>query len=292
MGIFQDLIGQKFGKLTVIKRHEKNIGRQVAWLCKCDCGNDKIISGNSLKQGNGTHCGCILNLTEDQKTERTLIRLKKYMMINNETGCWEWTGYIMPCGYGLTSHKGNKILSHRASWILSNNEIPKGLYVLHRCDNRKCINPDHLFLGTAKDNTHDMRRKGRNRYLAFQGSKHSMAKLNEKLVNQIRLKKSQGMTNQDIARLYGVHKNTIQKITSRTHWKHIPDPEGCAYKKLPRGFNEKSCKLTEEDVIFIKNSHTEKKLSQKEIAAKFRVNRKTIKNIISGKTWKHLHDQK
>jgi len=77
------------------------------------------------------------------------------------SGCWEWKGNISSSGYGLLSYKGKNIGSHILSWILHNGEIENNLWVLHKCDNRKCVNPKHLFLGTRQDNMDDMVRKGR-----------------------------------------------------------------------------------------------------------------------------------
>lgn len=77
--------------------------------------------------------------------------------------CWWWTGALDGQGYGRV--RRDKVLhpAHRLAWIDANGPIPDGLYVCHRCDNRKCVRPDHLFLGTAKDNTQDMIAKGRRR---------------------------------------------------------------------------------------------------------------------------------
>jgi len=71
--------------------------------------------------------------------------------------CWEWTGKLLSNGYGYFA----KGLAHRYAWSLINGEIPKGMYVMHSCDNRKCINPEHLSIGTPKENTQDMVRKKR-----------------------------------------------------------------------------------------------------------------------------------
>jgi len=77
-------------------------------------------------------------------------------------GCWEWAACTNESGYGIF-HTGKKTdRAHRVSWILTNGEIPSGLFVCHKCDNPPCTNPDHLFLGTNKDNVDDMIAKGRN----------------------------------------------------------------------------------------------------------------------------------
>lgn len=77
-----------------------------------------------------------------------------------ESGCWEWVGSTRN-GYGCIRPIGVTKYSHRVSWELHNGPIPDGLWVLHKCDNRKCVNPDHLFLGTNQDNVNDKMSKGR-----------------------------------------------------------------------------------------------------------------------------------
>lgn len=77
-----------------------------------------------------------------------------------ENGCWEFTGFKNLKGYGKLRSSGQQ-LAHRVSWVIHNGDIPKGMLVCHKCDNPPCCNPDHLFLGTAKDNAHDAIKKGR-----------------------------------------------------------------------------------------------------------------------------------
>ena len=84
------------------------------------------------------------------------------VVISGEDECWEWTGARDRGGYGSFTHKGVTLKAHRVSWVEFNKkEVPSGLYVCHSCDNRLCVNPAHLWIGTAKDNTQDMMKKGR-----------------------------------------------------------------------------------------------------------------------------------
>ena len=88
---------------------------------------------------------------------------KRFMNFVDATpsGCWEWSGYRSPDGYGAFQMFGKSWRAHRASHVLFIGEIPEGYFILHSCDNPPCVNPAHLRAGTAKENTQDMVEKGR-----------------------------------------------------------------------------------------------------------------------------------
>ena len=109
----------------------------------------------------------------------------------SERGCWEWQKYIARNGYGEMGYgwnaatgRGVTILTHRASWIVHHGAIPEGAMVLHKCDNRKCINPDHLYIGDAQDNVNDMHERDRAR--KAQGIQNGHARLTREQVDEIR----------------------------------------------------------------------------------------------------------
>jgi hypothetical protein len=91
------------------------------------------------------------------------ISLKEFLLVERpELECWNWEGYISPSGYGYTTVVGQKERRvHRLMWALKFGPVPEGKEVCHKCDNRGCINPSHLFLGTHQDNMHDSSVKGR-----------------------------------------------------------------------------------------------------------------------------------
>ena len=84
----------------------------------------------------------------------------KYIPVT-ETGCWLWISCCNGDGYALISANGKSMRAHRLSWEMHRGPIPRGLFVLHKCDTPECVNPDHLFLGTNQDNMDDAKRKGR-----------------------------------------------------------------------------------------------------------------------------------
>ena len=136
---------------------------------------------------------------------------------DEETGCWNWTAGKQSMGYGMMTVKGKRMLAHRYSYELAHtNKIPKGMFVLHKCDNPACVNPDHLFLGTQKDNIRDCIKKNRHSPPPHIGQAHR--KLTEKQVIKIKKLLSQGLSRRKIAKLFPVTSATIDKIADNKMW--------------------------------------------------------------------------
>jgi hypothetical protein len=133
-----------------------------------------------------------------------------------EAGCWLWIGTILSGNYGQLSVNGHRLLAHRASYLAHHGQIPVGLLVLHQCDVPCCVNPAHLFLGTNKDNTADMMRKGRDR--TPRGATNGASKLSEDDVRAIR---ASPRRNCDLVNEFGVCDSVISEIRSGKSWRHI-----------------------------------------------------------------------
>lgn len=141
---------------------------------------------------------------------------KFWEKVDKSADCWIWLGHIDKYGYG----KFWNYLSHRFAWILTNGEIPKGLYVCHHCDNPSCVNPAHLFLGTQQDNMDDMVKKGRTSPPL--GERNGCSKLTEKDVLEIRRRlKVDKVSMYRLAKEYRVSATNIRSIALKETWKHV-----------------------------------------------------------------------
>ena len=135
-------------------------------------------------------------------------------------GCWEWQAGHFPNGYGCFTVKRKAHGAHRVAWTIARGPVPSGLWVLHRCDNRNCVRPDHLFLGTNQENIADKMAKGRHR--ALRGMERNQAKLRDADVRWIRLLASEGAISQrEIAEAFGVSQMAVSNIKLRKSWRHV-----------------------------------------------------------------------
>jgi hypothetical protein len=139
--------------------------------------------------------------------------------LNSETGCHEWIRAIKPNGYGTFSISSIRFYAHRWAYEAFVGAIPAGMMVCHSCDNRKCVNPEHLFLGTAKDNTADMISKGRRRQGAVhRTTDHGGSKLNWSIVDAMRAMKAAGIGCTTISQVFAVSPTHTKRILNGIEW--------------------------------------------------------------------------
>jgi hypothetical protein len=150
----------------------------------------------------------------DGKFRTALSTAERFWQKVDTTGpddCWEWQAGLFRDGYGkfgMGGHSGRKVAAHRVAWELTNGLIPTGQFVLHRCDNTKCCNPGHLFLGTQAANLEDMTRKGRR-----------ASRLTAAQVEDVRTLVASGIKQGAVAHQFGVARSTISMIMTGKNWR-------------------------------------------------------------------------
>jgi len=142
--------------------------------------------------------------------------------------CWEWKASKDRKGYGKFGRwrdgRGFTAGAHRVSYEIAYGDIPTGLFVLHHCDNPCCVNPKHLWLGTARDNIHDMISKGRQRpYKLHQqpGEKNSNSRFTDVEIRMIRAEYVTGLSQRRLAAMHHTSQSQIHRIVLRKTWRHV-----------------------------------------------------------------------
>jgi hypothetical protein len=149
-------------------------------------------------------------LTLDQRIRRFWQQVDKSP---HPQGCWLWVGARMANGYGTVCWDNRHQSTHRLSYEWHHGPIPKGLIVMHSCDNRACVNPSHLSAGTRQENVDDMVRKGRNRI--FRNEDHRLHKLSNDQIEEIRVRyKNGGVLQRELADEYGIHYSAVSLIVN------------------------------------------------------------------------------
>lgn len=206
--------------------------------------------------------------------------------------CWLWTASFASHGYGQIMVGGRMQRAHRVSWMVTHGEIPPGLRVLHRCDNPPCCNPDHLFLGTQRENVADMLNKGRE----ARGERCGAAKLTSGQVAEIKvLLATHAMSPRSIAAKFGVSRGAIDHISYGSTWVHIAAPLVVASDhkpdwqivSVPRGEGHHRAKLTEHLVREARRRHAGGE-SVASLSCLFDVSKETIREAVTRKSWKHV----
>ena len=153
-----------------------------------------------------------------RKKTHPLIRLMRRTEEDTETDCWNFTGPLMANGYGRTNVDGDMLLNHRIVYTFFFGGIPENMHVCHMCDNRKCVNPDHLFLGTNADNHRDKIKKNRH----SKGETHGHAKLTKEDVLRLkRMWSNQQYTMMELSEMFNISVSHAYDICRGKKWPHL-----------------------------------------------------------------------
>lgn len=155
----------------------------------------------------------------DEPTIRAGIARRFWAKVQKTSTCWLWTAFRNAQGYGRLYAGGRtRPATHVALWLATGKWPPQGMLACHRCDNPSCVNPDHLFLGTARDNARDCLEKGRD--VNPWGERNGSTKLTEEKVRAILAAPG---TQRSIAAKYGVDQRVIWEIRNHKIWRHVTE---------------------------------------------------------------------
>lgn len=212
--------------------------------------------------------------------------------VNKDTanGCWEWTANKNNKGYGMFSVGSyvGKQLAHRLSYADAKGRIPKGGLILHSCDNPVCVNPDHLRIGTYKDNVADMDERNRRVTNVPFGEANCNAILTDAQVIQMRRDYIAGVPKAEIAAANGMTKASLADVISGSSWKHLLGVDG-APSLVDLKAARRITSVTEKNAREVWRLHFLNK-SAPEIADITGLGLHPVIGLVSGKTWRHLPD--
>lgn len=223
----RDLTGQKFVNFTV-REFTGREGVYFLWRCDCSCGNVFVKSSKSILTHHDAHCGINENHSKWRDPEFIKERFRAYFTEGSPEECWEWAGPRDPnTDYGIfQAIDPNSRAAHRFSYRYYKGEIPEGLFICHHCDNPPCVNPNHLYAGTASQNMQDKHNRGR----------HWPFALTIDDVVDIRKRMSAGLRYGDMkamAKEYCCDKSLLFLIRNGKIWKDVPWPDGHGPGKQP-----------------------------------------------------------
>lgn len=197
-------------------------------------------------------------------------------------GCFNWLLNLDPGGYGTLKVNRKGMKAHRVSYETFRGPIPGGLCVCHRCDNRRCVNPAHLFLGTHKQNTEDAAKKNRMSH----GESHHCSKLKESDVRRIFSLYNDGVDQQEIAKMFGVNHISVCKILAGKAWRHLGAMRTRRGPNFTGGKNPRA--IVDESAVREMRRRNEDGETFASLAREFGLSHGGASRICRRQTWKHI----
>ncbi len=194
------------------QRSMRGPSKHGAWLRCPACGEFFWATGTEVERGR-RYCqrSC-------WRAQYGTVEERFWSKVSRSLGCWEWKGTRNNHGYGVFAPVGQKqVAAHRYMWQLVNGPIPDTALVLHACDNKWCVRPDHLFLGSDADNHADMVKKGRQP----KGEGRPYSRLTSDDVRTLRRRFAEGTPARQLDREYGLRNSYAMQIVKRHKWKHV-----------------------------------------------------------------------
>lgn len=237
-----------------------------------------------------------------QSIDRFLSKLK----INTEFQCWEWQRAKDKNGYGKLTVNGHDVRAHRIAWqIFTGQPVPKGVLVLHSCDNPACCNIKHLSLGSPQDNMNDKMSRGRE--INLKGQDCPSAKLTQANVLEIFERLTNGESQYSIAKVFNISQTTVSEIARGEIWKHLMPPDFVTPTKeqqnqnksrgirqflatnpdARRGKQNPKAKITAETVRVIRELHASGQ-AVSQIALSVGLSKAQTRRIIHREAWSHV----
>ena len=214
--IFQQ-VRRKFGKankcenINCLKNCEK-----YQWSLKED--KERLLDINNFRML-CVSCSRGIDRKSQKFNEARIEKLRTKILPPNENGCHLWTGHKQDFGYGVVGFKSKLFLAHRLFYELHYGSLADDICVLHKCDIPACVNPEHLFLGTRKDNALDRNKK--ERHVNNKGINHGKKIFNENDIRTIRKLFNDGLRECEIVKIFNGHRSAIHSILTGKNWSHI-----------------------------------------------------------------------
>lgn len=221
--------GQRYGSVVVVALVGVSRSKKRRWMCHCDCGTEQVFLAPHLRSGRAITC-TTCSRRRDSENKTIPIEQRFWDRVQKTDGCWHWAGFLNQDGYGLLSRGDQKVGAHRLSWQIHNGEIPAGMNVCHRCDNPQCTRPDHLFLGTQRQNMQDCASKGRVFIREQRGAMNASARLTDENARMIRERYAAGELQRGLANEFNVSLTVISALVRGRTYVNAGGPVTHRYK--------------------------------------------------------------